>query len=123
MAIRILPAPIRPNGIEEPLMIIKPAKQQKIFIEVDTTEMTAAQVRMLKTLNSLISHVLVTENEGEFFDNAAEVMRMAASLIKQANFTTDMKGNDIPYAEQVLEFSIDVLQEHMSQAKVVSYDN
>ena len=123
MAIRVLPAPLRPNGIEEPLMIIKPAKEQKIFIEVDTTEMTAAQVRMLKTLNSLISHVLVTENEGEFFDNAAEVMRMAASLIKQSNFTTDMKGNDIPYAEQVLEFSIDVLQEHMSQAKVVSYDN
>lgn len=104
-------------------MIIKPANQQKIFIEIDTTEMTAAQVRMLKTLNSLMSHVLVTENEGEFFDSAAEVMRMAASLIKQANFTNDMKGNDIPYAEQVLEFSIDVLQEHMSQAKVVSYDN
>lgn len=111
------------NGFKEPTMIIKPAKQQKIFIEIDTTEMTAAQVRMLKTLNSLISHVLVTESEAEFFDNSAEALRLAASLIKQANFTTDMKGNDIPYAEQVLEFSIDVLQEHMSQSKVVSYDN
>jgi hypothetical protein len=104
-------------------MIIKPANQKKMFIEIDTTEMTSAQMRMVKTLNSLMNHVLVTESEGEYFDNAAEVMRICASLIKQANFTTDMKANNVPYAEQVLEYSIDLLQDHMSQAKVVSYDN
>ncbi|MEC7276109.1 MAG: hypothetical protein VXV96_07295 [Bdellovibrionota bacterium] len=104
-------------------MIIKPANQQKIFIEIDTTEMSASQIRMIKTLNSLLSHVLVTESEGEYFDNSAEVMRMAAALIKQANFISDMKANDIPYAEQVLEYSLDVLQDQMSLSKVVSYDN
>ncbi|MCF8057743.1 MAG: hypothetical protein K9K67_00495 [Bacteriovoracaceae bacterium] len=104
-------------------MIIKPANQKKMFIEIDTTEMTAAQIRMVKTLNSLMNHVLVTESEGEYFESAAEVMRICASLIKQANFTTDMKANNVPYAEQVLEYSIDMLQDHMSQAKVVSYDN
>ena len=35
----------------------------------------------------------------------------------------DMKANDIPYAEQVLEYSLDVLQDQMSLSKVVSYDN
>lgn len=104
-------------------MIIKPANQQKMFIEIDTTEMSASQIRMLKTLNSLLSHVLVTESEGEFFENSAEVMRMAASLIKQANFVNDMKMDDIPYAEQVLEYSLDVLQDQISLSKVVSYDN
>ncbi|MCR9203437.1 MAG: hypothetical protein NXH75_02600 [Halobacteriovoraceae bacterium] len=104
-------------------MIIKPANQNKITIEIDTTEMTAAQIRMLKTLNSVLSHVLVTENEGEFFDNSAEAMRICASLLKKANFTEDMVANNIPYAQQVLEYSIDVLQDHMEQAKVVSYDN
>ncbi len=104
-------------------MIIKPASQQKMFIEIDTTEMSASQIRMLKTLNSLLSHVLVTESEGEFFENSAEVMRMAASLIKQANFVNDMKMDDIPYAEQVLEYSLDVLQDQISLSKVVSYDN
>lgn len=104
-------------------MIIKPADQKKMFIEIDTTEMTAAQIRMVKTLNSLLNHVLVTESESEYFDHAAEAMRLCASIIKQANFTEDMKANGIPYAEQVLEYSMDILQDHMSTAKVVSYDN
>lgn len=104
-------------------MIIKPANQNKLFIEIDTTEMSNAQVRMLKTLNAVLSHVLVTESESEFFENSAEAMRICASLLKQANFTTDMIANNIPYAEQVLEYSIDVLQDHMAQSKVVSYDN
>lgn len=104
-------------------MVIKPANQNKVTIEIDTTEMSAAQVRMLKTLNAVLSHVLVTESEAEFFDNSAEAMRICASLLKKANFTEDMVANNIPYAEQVLEYSIDVLQEHMTQSKVVSYDN
>lgn len=104
-------------------MIQKPAKEKKVYIEIDATELTAAQIRMLKTLNTMINHVLITENEGEYFDGAAETIRMCASLIKQANFVHDMKANDIPYSEQVLEYSLDVLQEHMNMSKVVSYDN
>ena len=108
---------------EDKNMIIKPANKNNLTIEIDTTEMTQAQVRMLKTLNAVLSHVLVTENESEFFENSAEAMRICASLLKKANFTSDMVANDIPYAEQVLEYSLDVLQEHITNSKVVSYDN
>ena len=49
---------------------------------------------------------------------------MCASIIKQARFTEQLKGKDnIPYAQQALEYSMDVLNEYITNAKVVSYDN
>lgn len=93
----------------------------KIFIEIDASEMSNAQIRTIKTLNHLIQHVITTDSESEYFDNSAEALRICASLIKQANFTN--RDGDIPYEEQVLEFSLDILQEHISSSKVVSYDN
>ena len=59
-----------------------------------------------------------------FFNGSADLLRMCAALIKQANFTEKLKGIDgIPYANQALEYSIDVLQEQIANAKVVTYDN
>jgi hypothetical protein len=104
-------------------MIKNSGNTEKLFIEIDTSELSQAQIRMLKTMNNLINHVLMTDNESEYFDGAAEAIRMCASLIKQANFVGEMDNSDIPYGQQVLEYSMDVLQDHMSQAKVVSYDN
>lgn len=99
------------------------SKKEKLYIEIDATELSAAQMRAIKTLNMLLSHALTTESEGEFFDSSAEAMRVCASLIKQANFVDEMHESEIPYAQQVLEFSMDVLQDQMSSAKVINYDN
>ena len=100
------------------------SKKTKTFIEIDTTHMNEAQVRQLKTLNSLLSHVLSTDEEGDFFDGSAEAMRICAALIKQANFPSLLThSGDIPYADQALEYSVDLLQEHMGSPKIVSYDN
>ena len=99
------------------------AKKEKLYIEIDASELSAAQMRAIKTLNMLLNHTLTTESEGEFFDYSAEALRLCASLIKQANFVSDMAESDIPYAQQALEFSMDVLQEQMSSSKVINYDN
>ncbi len=96
---------------------------EKIFIEVDTSELSSSQIRMIKTINNLLSYVLSAQSEGEFFDGAAETMRACASLIKQANFIGEMDEDEINYSQQVLEYSMDVLHDHMAQSKVVSYDN
>ena len=99
------------------------ANKEKLFIEIDATELSAAQIRALKTLNMLLNHTLTTDAEGEFFDASSEAMRLCASLIKQANFIDDMSESNIPYAQQALEFSIDILQDQMSTSKVINYDN
>lgn len=97
--------------------------KKKNQIEIDTTELTEANKRLLKSLNHLLVHVLTTDSEQEYFDGSAESIRIAASIIKQAKFVEGFKADNIPYGEQVLEYSLDVLQEHIEGSKVVSYDN
>ena len=100
------------------------SKNKKTFIEIDTTEMSAPQIRLIKGINTLIAQIVTTENEAEYFDGSAEAMRMLASLIQQANFVFDAKEEStIPYDSQALEYSVDILQDFMSNAKVISYDN
>ena len=98
-------------------------KRSKVQIELDATEMTPAQIRMIKTINVMLAQVITTEDESEYFEKSAEAMRLCASLVKQAHFATDLQFDGIPYADQALEYSMDVLFEHMNNAKVVQYDN
>jgi hypothetical protein len=99
------------------------SKKNKAFLEIDTTELRPHHVRQMKNLMKLMEHILSTDSEVDYFDGSAEAIRMCAALIKQARFIEGMKEANIPYADQVLEFSVDVLQEHISTAKVVTYDN
>lgn len=99
-------------------------KEKLIKIEIDGSELTAQQVRLIRSLNTMLAHVMLTENEEEYFEGSAEFMRMCAALIKQARFTEHLKdASNIPYAQQALEYSVDVLQEYVTASKVVTYDN
>lgn len=96
----------------------------KVKIELDADELSSAQVRKIRSLNIILQHILTTHDEAEFFDGSAEFMRTCAGLIKEANFANNLKDKSgIPYAEQALEYSMDVLQECMTNSKVVTYDN
>ena len=100
------------------------SSKTKVKFEFDTSKMSPAQVRLLRSLNSIVKEVMVTKDEADFFDSSAEFMRLCASVIKQANFIEGQKMiNDIPYSDQALEYSIEVLQEAIQNAKVVHYDN
>jgi hypothetical protein len=100
------------------------SKKERVFIELDAAELSPAQIRLVKSLNHMLTHVLSTDDEEDFFEGSAECMRMCASLIKQANFAEEFKDADnIPYAEQALEYSMDVLQDHIGNSKVTSFDN
>ena len=99
-------------------------KEQLIKIEIDGSELNPQQVRLIRSLNTMLTHVLLTESEEEYFEGSAEFMRMCAALIKQARFTEELKDHsNIPYAQQALEYSVDVLQEYVTASKVVTYDN
>ena len=99
-------------------------KERLIKIEIDGSELTPQQVRLIKSLNTMLTHVLLTDSEEEYFEGSAEFMRMCAALIKQARFTEELKDqSNIPYAQQALEYSVDVLQEYVTSSKVVTYDN
>ncbi len=104
-------------------MANKPANQ-KLIIELDTSELTNAQVRMIRSLNTVLAQLLLTNDESEFFENSSELMRLCASLIKQATFPhQSLKKTKTPYADQALEYSLDNLQENINAEKIISYDN
>ncbi|MEI8346013.1 MAG: hypothetical protein WCG27_00995 [Pseudomonadota bacterium] len=99
-------------------------KKNKLAIEIPAEGLTTAQVRLLKTFQSTLIDALTTDDEGAFFEGSAQLMRLCASLIQQAHFTEKTKKlSSIPYADQALEYSLDLLQEQMISKKVVNYDN
>jgi mRNA-degrading endonuclease toxin of MazEF toxin-antitoxin module len=80
---KIRPAIIVNNNILRrlPLKIIVPITDWKerysiapwmVKIEIDGSELTPQQVRLIRSLNTMIAHVLLTENEDEYFEDEEE---------------------------------------------------
>ena len=78
------------------------------------------QIRRLNTLCHILYQTITTSDEEKFFDGSAEVLRLCASFIKQSHFG---KGMPPHCTEQALEYAIEMLQDSMAMAQVVSYDN
>ncbi len=93
----------------------------KLTIDIDTSELTQAQLRAIKTINMLMAHIVTTDEEADYFDGTAEVMRICASLVKQSHFC--QKNSSIPYGDQAIEFAIESLTELMESSSVIKYDN
>ena len=100
-------------------------KQEIMNIDFDTTELNSQQIRLVKTINSMLSHVLTTDEESEYFDGSAELMKMVASAVKQSNFTTEWANDEsIPYATQALEFCVDIVSDQIHNGdEVIQHDN
>ena len=95
-----------------------------IQIKLDVSELSPQQVRLIKSINTLLVQVLSAPDETEYFEGASEFMKQAASAIKQAHFVETAKGmSNINYGDQALEFAIDTLSENLSTAKIVNFDN
>lgn len=105
-------------------MSMKYLEQKKLHVEFDATELNSQQIRLIKSICSMLNHILTTDDECDYFDGSAEMMRMVASAVKQANFTTEWSENSkIPYAQQALEFCIDSIAEQMHEGDITKYDN
>lgn len=96
-------------------------KESELLIKLNVEEMSAVQVRLVKSINSLMAHILTAEDEAEYFDASANFMKKAAEIIKQADFVKNNPG--MQYAEQAVEFAVDFLAESIDENKVGSIDN
>lgn len=88
-------------------------KTKDLIISLNVEELTPVQVRLLKTINSLLTTVIKAEDEAEYFDASAELMRKAAEVIKAADFPK--LNGEMNYAEQAVEFAVDFLQENLDK--------
>lgn len=96
-------------------------KEKELHIKMDTQELTPTQVRLIKSINSLMVHVLTAEEEGEYFEFSAQLLKKTAEIIKHSHFAA--QNGRMPYGEQAVEFSVDFLNEVLDQKKLDNLDN
>lgn len=95
-----------------------------VTLTLEMKELNEQQARLVKSIMSLLTHVMTTDEESEYFDSSSELMRLVAGAIKQANFTSIWNENkDIPYSTQALEFCLDNLNDEIYTDKLIRYDN
>lgn len=96
-------------------------KEKEVTMKMDTDGLTTVQVRLIKSIHALMANVLASDEEGEYFDASAELLKKTAELIKHANFAVE--NNNMSYGDQAVEFSVDTLNESMDENKVHNLDN
>ncbi len=97
--------------------------QKNLMVEFETRNLTVDQIRMIKTVCVTLMQVVGTEQEDEFFEESAELLRQCAALITESRYGRSNKDSKIPYTVQAIEYSIDVLQDYLTDSKIVKYDN
>jgi len=102
-------------------MTKKAQTSEKLNLEIDTTGMNDQQIRLIKSANSLLTHIMSAEFEDEYFDASAELFRVIANAVKTSNFNN--KKSEIAYDQQVLEYCSDILADQVYQDEVIQYDN
>ncbi len=96
-------------------------EKNELLLKLNAEELTPTQVRLLKSVMSLLGHVLTAEDESEYFDCSADLMKKVAETIKHADFAT--KNKKMAYGNQAVEFAIDFINETLDQNKLQNIDN
>ena len=85
-------------------------------------KLTTAQGRLVRSLLVAVERLATTASEQEFFENSAAALELCANLIQQSTFAQQHKdANQIPYAEQALEYALDLVAEKIGRPP--RYDN
>lgn len=95
--------------------------ERELVLKMNTEELTPTQVRLIKSVNALISHVLTAEDETEYFEISAELVRKTAEIIKHSSFAA--LNPSMPYGDQAVEFAVDFLNDTMDSGKLGNIDN
>ena len=92
-------------------------KKSELTITLNTEELTPEQVRLLKAMSALMTNVLAADEESEYFEASAQLMKKAADLIRKSHFARDNK--EMPYGEQAVEYAVDFLNETLSGSEFI----
>jgi hypothetical protein len=94
---------------------------KELIIKLNVEELTSTQIRLIKSMNALIANVLTCDEEAEYFEVSAQLMRKTAEIIKHSGYANH--NNDMSYGEQAVEFAIDFLNEEIENGTNTNVDN
>lgn len=95
--------------------------EKALKIKINAKELNDHQKRLIKSINSLLEHILLTKSEEDYFESSSELMRLVATAIKKSNFNSQCSS--IEYQQQVLEFCVDTLSDQVYERNVETLDN
>jgi hypothetical protein len=95
--------------------------EKELNIKLNTEELSPTQVRLLKSINSLLIHVMTADEEAEYFESSAELIRKTAEAVKHASFSEKNKKMD--YGTQAVEYAMDFLNETLEENNLRNIDN
>lgn len=96
-------------------------KEQELVIKLNIEEMSPRQVRLVKSITALLTSVVSSDEESEYFDSSSELFKKVAELVKHSQFAET--NRNINYGEQAVEYSIDNLNESIDDNKLHNIDN
>lgn len=106
--------------------IIMPAQKtthaKSLKLNIETDGLSKHQIRLIKTINALLGHVLTTDQEDEYFESSSELLRVVATAIKKSNFSLEHQ-EPIEYGQQALEFCVDILNDQIYEGDLIRHDN
>ena len=94
---------------------------KEILLKINVEDLTPTQVRLIKNVTGLLTSVLTSEEENEYFEMSSELMKKVAETIKHADFANNNKK--MSYGTQAVEFAVDFLNETLEQNKLHNIDN
>ena len=98
--------------------------KSKTTFTIEHGDLSPEQLRLTKSLITELITLIETNNEDQFFQSSAELMRLISSAIEFSSFVDYQKNvSTIPFSKQAIEYSIDVLAEFIEQNKHIQYDN
>jgi hypothetical protein len=99
-------------------------EKKHLEMKLDVSELNAEQIRLVRSISHMLTTVLSSDFESEYFESSNELMHMVAHAIKKSNFAEDLKSGDgISYAEQALEFCVDAISDKIHSSKIINFDN
>ncbi len=94
---------------------------KELLIKINVEEMTPTQVRLIKNVTSLLTSVLSSDEESEYFELSSELLKKTAELIKHSDFAN--MNAEMSYGDQAVEFAIDFINESLELNKMHNIDN
>ena len=79
-------------------------------------------LRVLKQAHVMLLHVLTAEDESEYFESAAQLLKHSVQLIKHSSFPTTNRDG-IPYGDQAIEYAVETLNESLTTNGHMNLDN
>jgi len=93
-------------------------------LKIEADELSESQVRLIKSINSLLVYNMTIDEEAEYFESSAQLLNLISLAIRESNFLQDHNKSDKKnLGNQAIEYALESLIEGSEKLHFYSLDN